>query len=71
MPEPPDVPAESRDRAPDQPLTRDVAQPAARQGRAAHRLDRYDVIGAAIVTFLVALWVLHFVLPAPPPTNVP
>jgi hypothetical protein len=33
--------------------------------------DRYDAIGAAIVFFLVALWVLHFLLPAPPPTNVP
>jgi hypothetical protein len=32
--------------------------------------DRYDVIGAMIVGFLVALWVLHFVLPAPPPTDV-
>jgi hypothetical protein len=33
--------------------------------------DRYDTIGAAIVLFLVALWGLHFLLPAPPPTNVP
>jgi hypothetical protein len=33
-------------------------------------LDRYDAIGAAIVVFLLALWVLHFLLPAPPPTNV-
>jgi hypothetical protein len=32
------------------------------------RFDRYDVIGVAIVVLLVALWVLHFVLPAPPPT---
>jgi hypothetical protein len=31
------------------------------------RLDRYDAIGVAIVVFLVALWALHFVLPAPPP----
>jgi hypothetical protein len=31
-------------------------------------LDRYDYIGIAIVVFLLALWVAHFVLPAPPPT---
>jgi hypothetical protein len=31
------------------------------------RLDRYDLIGLAIVGLLVAMWVLHFVLPAPPP----
>jgi hypothetical protein len=30
--------------------------------------DRYDAIGAAIVVFLVGMWVLHFALPAPPPT---
>jgi hypothetical protein len=34
------------------------------------RLDKYDLIGAAVVTFLVALWVLHFLLPAPPPAVV-
>lgn len=34
--------------------------------------DRYDAIGAAVVVFLAALWVLHFLLPAPPPpTDVP
>jgi hypothetical protein len=32
------------------------------------RLDRYDATGLAIVVLLVALWVLHFVLPAPPPS---
>jgi hypothetical protein len=32
------------------------------------RFDRYEAIGVAIVILLVALWVLHFVLPAPPPT---
>jgi hypothetical protein len=31
------------------------------------RFDRYDAIGVAIVVLLVALWALHFVLPAPPP----
>jgi hypothetical protein len=45
--------------------------PAARPGRIGRLLDRYDAIGAAIVLFLAALWVLHFVFPAPPPTNVP
>lgn len=35
------------------------------------RMDRYDVIGVALVALLVALWVAHFLLPAPPPTNVP
>jgi hypothetical protein len=34
-------------------------------------MDRYDAIGIAIVVFLVALWVAHFLAPAPPPTNVP
>jgi hypothetical protein len=45
--------------------------PAARPRRSRRLLDRYDAIGAAIVLFLAALWVLHFLLPAPPPTNVP
>jgi hypothetical protein len=44
--------------------------PAARPSRIG-LLDRYDAIGAAIVLFLAALWVLHFLLPAPPPTNIP
>jgi hypothetical protein len=26
-------------------------------------LDRYDYIGMAIVLFLIALWIAHFVLP--------
>jgi hypothetical protein len=30
---------------------------------AKHRLDRYDYIGMAIVVFLIALWIAHFVLP--------
>jgi hypothetical protein len=45
--------------------------PAARPRRSGRLLDRYDAIGAAIVLFLAVLWVLHFLLPAPPPTNVP
>ena len=43
----------------------------ARQGRTGRPWDRYDAIGAAIVLFLVSLWVLHFLLPAPPPSDVP
>jgi len=31
------------------------------------RLDRYDIIGLAVLTLVVAMWVAHFVLPAPPP----
>jgi hypothetical protein len=34
---------------------------------AMRRPDRYDFIGIAIVVFLIAIWVLHFVLPSPPP----
>jgi hypothetical protein len=45
--------------------------PAARPTRTRRLLDKYDAIGAAIVVFLAALWVLHFLLPAPPPTDLP
>ena len=31
------------------------------------RVDRYDIIGMGLLAFVVALWVLHFALPAPPP----
>ena len=48
------------------PMRASVRAPA-RQSRTGRPWDRYDVIGAAIVIFLVALWVLHFLLPAPPP----
>jgi len=30
---------------------------------ARRRLDRFDYIGMAIVAFLIALWIAHFVLP--------
>jgi hypothetical protein len=30
---------------------------------AKRRLDRYDMIGIAIVAFLIALWIAHFILP--------
>ena len=56
---------------PIEPPKRASAQPSTRQSRTGRRWDRYDATGAAIIFFLVALWVLHFLLPAPPPTNVP
>jgi hypothetical protein len=31
------------------------------------RPDVYDYIGLVLVAFVVALWVAHFALPAPPP----
>jgi hypothetical protein len=31
-----------------------------------HRPDRYDIIGLGVLTLVVALWVAHFVVPAPP-----
>jgi hypothetical protein len=34
------------------------------------RIDRYDIIGMALLAFVLALWVLHFSLPAPPPPDV-
>jgi len=35
------------------------------------RPDLYDYIGLALAAFIVALWVAHFVLPAPPPEDSP
>ena len=37
------------------------------QNAAMPRVDRYDMIGMALLAFVLALWVLHFSLPAPPP----
>lgn len=34
---------------------------------AMRRWDRYDYIGAALLAFVVALFALHFILPAGPP----
>jgi len=70
----PGEPSEAQGRH-DMPPTKDPPErpdpvsvrPPAREGRSARRPDRYDVIGAAIVVFIVALWVVHFLLPAPPP----
>jgi hypothetical protein len=51
---------------PGEPL-KPSAPPPARQSGTKRPWDRYDAIGIAIVVFLVGLWVLHFLLPAPPP----
>jgi hypothetical protein len=31
------------------------------------RLDKYDMIGLILVALVAALWVAHFLFPAPPP----
>ena len=31
------------------------------------QLDRYDYIGFFLLALLAVVWILHFVLPAPPP----
>jgi hypothetical protein len=31
------------------------------------RPDKYDILGLILVGLIVALWIAHFVLPAPPP----
>jgi hypothetical protein len=31
------------------------------------RPDLYDYIGLALAGLIIAMWVAHFVLPAPPP----
>jgi hypothetical protein len=46
-------------------------EPSASRKRPARRVDRYDIIGVVIVCVLVALWVVHFLLPTPPPDNFP
>jgi hypothetical protein len=43
-------------------------QPMVCQDSAMRRWDRYDYIGAALLAFIVALWVIHFLLPTPPPS---
>jgi len=35
--------------------------------RGMSRPDRFDYMGMALLAMVVALWVAHFVLPAPPP----
>jgi hypothetical protein len=44
-----------------------LLSPAPCQNAAMPRIDRYDIIGMALVAFVLGLWVLHFALPAPPP----
>jgi hypothetical protein len=34
------------------------------------RVDRYDIIGMVLLALVLALWALHFSLPAPPPPDV-
>jgi hypothetical protein len=51
-------------------IKRLLLQPAVCQNARMRRMDRYDIIGVAVVALLIALWVLHFVLPAPPPLPV-
>ena len=34
------------------------------------RVDRYDIIGMVLLALVVALWILHFSLPAPPPPDI-
>jgi hypothetical protein len=43
--------------------------PAPCQDAAMRRIDRYDIIGMVLLALVVALWVLHFSLPTPPPDN--
>jgi hypothetical protein len=31
------------------------------------RLDKYHVIGLVLLAVIAAVWIAHFVLPAPPP----
>jgi hypothetical protein len=31
------------------------------------RFDKYDVIGLILLGLIAALWITHFILPAPPP----
>jgi hypothetical protein len=56
--------------ADEQPM-REPEQPSTPKTRSRRRMDKYDIIGAVIVGLLVALWVVHFLLPTPPPDNVP
>jgi hypothetical protein len=31
------------------------------------RFDKYDIIGLILLGLIAAVWIAHFVLPAPPP----
>jgi hypothetical protein len=73
-PGPDSMPANDPPARPDvestEPPMRASVRPAARQSRTGRPWDRYDAIGAAILLFVLALWVLHFLLPQdlPPPS---
>jgi hypothetical protein len=67
----PEVSTKPTVRGADEQPMRVPVQPSASRCSAVRRMDRYDVIGAVIVALLVALWVVHFLLPTPPPDNVP
>jgi hypothetical protein len=47
-----------------------LLSPAPCQNAAMPRIDRYDIIGMALLAFVLALWVLHLALPAPPPPDI-
>jgi hypothetical protein len=44
-----------------------LLSPAPWQSAPMPRVDRYDIIGMILLAFLVALWIVHFSLPTPPP----
>jgi hypothetical protein len=67
-PEQPDLKSVA-ERVPTEPLPGEPARQAVGRQNAKHSIDRYDVIGAAIVLLIVAVWVVHFLLPAAPPVS--
>jgi hypothetical protein len=32
-------------------------------------MDKYDIIGAVLLVFVIGLFIAHFLLPAPPPVT--
>jgi hypothetical protein len=44
-----------------------LVSPAPCQNGPMPRVDRYDIIGMVLLALLVALWIVHFSLPTPPP----
>jgi hypothetical protein len=58
-------------RSADEQRMRKPVRPSTSKGTARRRMDRYDIIGLVIVGLLAALLVAHFLLPTPPPDNVP
>jgi hypothetical protein len=35
------------------------------------RLDKYDISGLVLLGLVAVVWIVHFVLPAPPPPPMP